>query len=309
MSTATRLEIVVKGKRRTALDTTPEVVGLGQLETGFLMEEHQLRPMEMPDHWIPNYLVALHFVDGPIRQFSFESGRQQESVVRDGICDIVAPHELRRFRTDGKSKSMILSIEPEILQSIVTDSRPRDPLELLRHWHGEEPELRGILLELSSELHAGAPKGSLFVESLCARLAEELVQRYSIGRVRLHQHTGGIPGMKLRQVMEYIDGNLNSNLTTGDIARVAGLSKYHFGKAFKQATGIALHSYVMTRRVNRSRQMLLRSDLPLAHVAAMAGFANQSHLTTVFLQRTGLTPGLYRRMHKPLSLNMTGSQR
>jgi AraC family transcriptional regulator len=304
MQGAHRLEIVVKGKRRTALDSTPEIAGLEPFENGFLIEKHLCRSLEMPDHWIPNYLVALHFVDRPVRRFLFDSGREQVCVVRNGSCDVVAPHEVRRFHADGESRSLIVSIEPEALQTIVADSRPRDPLELLRLWHGEDPALRDLVLKLSSEMEAGVPNGSLFVDSLCTRLAETLVRGYSLGRARLDQHKGGIPGMKLRQVMEYIDCYLNTNLTTGDIARIAGLSKYHCGKAFKQTTGRPLHSYVMTRRVSRSRELLLKSDLPLAQVADAAGFASQSHFTTVFLRCTGMTPGSYRRLHKPLSLNI-----
>jgi AraC family transcriptional regulator len=60
----------------------------------------------------------------------------------------------------------------------------------------------------------------------------------------------------LRRAVEYIDECLNLNLNGKSIATIAGLSKYHFGKAFKQSTGMTLHSYVLNRRISRSRELL-----------------------------------------------------
>lgn len=301
---ADRLEIVVKGKRQAALETTPEVAGLSPSENGFLMEEHRCRCLEMPDHWIPYYLVALHFAEKPVRRFLFESGREQECVVHNETCDVVAPHELRRFRSEGESRSMIVSIEPEVLESIIADSPRRNPLELLMHWHGEDAALSGLILKLSSEVKFGFPDGTLSADALCMRLSEHLVERYSIRGARLDRYKGGLSGARLRLVMDYIDSHLEVNLKAGEIARVAGLSKYHCGKAFKQSTGMPLHSYVLTRRMDRSRQLLVGSNLSLAEISEASGFASQSHFTTVFSTRIGITPEFYRQMHRRLSLNV-----
>jgi len=107
----------------------------------------------------------------------------------------------------------------------------------------------------------------------------------------------------LRRALEYIDECLNLNLSGNSIATVAGLSKYHFGKAFKQSTGMTLHGYVLNRRISRSRDLLARSDLPLAAIAAAAGFSNQSHLTTVFSTRIGMSPRVYRKVRRPVSVS------
>ena len=69
------------------------------------------------------------------------------------------------------------------------------------------------------------------------RLAEELIKRYSIGRPRLEQYKGGLPGVQMRRVLEYVDANLGQDLTGNAIAEDAGLSTYHLGKAFREATG------------------------------------------------------------------------
>lgn len=97
-------------------------------------------------------------------------------------------------------------------------------------------------------------------------------------------------------MLDYIDIYLDSNLTGKAVASVAGLSKYHFGKAFRQSTGMSLHGYVLARRMRRSQELLAKSDLPLAAVAGAAGFSNQSHLTSVFSTRMGIPPGSYRQI-------------
>jgi AraC family transcriptional regulator len=56
--------------------------------------------------------------------------------------------------------------------------------------------------------------------------------------------------------------------------------------------------------MRRSRELLINSDLPLAQVADAVGFSSQSHFTTVFLERTGVTPGRYRSMRRPLSVTV-----
>ena len=301
----TRLEIVVNGRLQTALTTTPRQAGQAFPDKGFVMEEHHMIPFEMPDLWVPNYLVTLTLpsprLPRPKRVF-FDGGRECEFVVEPGSCAVVAPRELRKFRFEGEAWGLILQIEPEVLQSMIANPRDGNALELIRFWDGVDPVLRDLLLKIHAEVQSDFAAGGILAEHLCARLAEELIQRYSIGKLKIDQYKGGLPGTKLRQVMEYIDSHLDQNLTTGEIARVAGLSKYHFGKAFSASTRMTLHSFILARRMVRARALLAHSDLPLVHVAAEAGFSSQSHFTTVFLERTGVTPGRYRSERRPLSV-------
>ncbi|MGB6690303.1 MAG: AraC family transcriptional regulator [Terracidiphilus sp.] len=301
MSTA-RLEMVVKGQRQTALSTTPRLAAPAVLGNGFLMEEHRMTAFELPDHWIPYYLVALTFTPQPAKRVLFEAGRERETILENGSADVLAPYEVRRFRFEGEATGIILSIEPEVLQSMISSPRSGDAFELAQRWHGTDHILRDLMLKIRSEIRTGFPTGPLFAEHLCAMVAEGLIQRYSIGKLKLDRYKGGLSGNKLRQAVDYIDSSLHRNLTTGEIARAAGLSKYHFGKAFSTSTGMTLHSFMLARRMGHSRELLVNSDLPLADIAAAVGFSSQSHFTTVFLERTGVTPGRYRSMRRPLSV-------
>ena len=297
-----RLEMVVNGQRQTALSTTPLIAGPAFLGNGFLMEEHDMRTFELPDHWIPHYLVTFELAPRPGKRVLFEAGRERETVLESEDVDVVAPQEVRKFRFEGEAKTIVLAIQPEVMQSMISSPRDGNAFELIRRWRGTDHILRDLLLKLRSEIQSDFSAGPFLAEHLCTKLAEELIQRYSIGKLKLDRYKGGLPGNKLNQAMDYIDSSLERNLTTGEIGRAVGLSKYHFGKAFSTSTGMTLHSFVLSRRMRRSQELLVGSDLPLAHIADAVGFSSQSHFTTVFLERTGVTPGRYRSMHRPHSV-------
>ena len=78
-------------------------------------------------------------------------------------------------------------------------------------------------------------------------------------------------------------------------AGIAGLSIFHFARQFKYSEGMTPHHYLVSRRVERAKELLAGSNLSLSEVAFAAGFADQSHLTRRFGQIVGITPGQFRR--------------
>jgi transcriptional regulator of acetoin/glycerol metabolism len=109
---------------------------------------------------------------------------------------------------------------------------------------------------------------------------------------------GGLPAGVLRRICEHIESHLESNISLEMLATDAGLSLYHFARAFRQSVGISPHRYVMQQRVKKAQQMLTQTDLPLANIAVVAGFADQSHFSRQFRRLVGTTPGGYRRSQR-----------
>lgn len=109
---------------------------------------------------------------------------------------------------------------------------------------------------------------------------------------------GGLPGGVLRRICEHIESHLEDNISLEVLAVDAGLSLYHFARAFRQSMGISPHRYVMQRRVSKAQQMLAGTDLPLATIAAAVGFADQSHFSRHFRRLAGTTPGGFRRAQR-----------
>src|SRR5262249_18746363 len=106
--------------------------------------------------------------------------------------------------------------------------------------------------------------------------------------------SNGLSHDRLRRVRGYIETPLDDRLTLADLAGVGCLSPFHFRRSFKQAVRVGPPRYVMQRRLERAKSLMPRTNQPLAEIAHRVGFADQSHLTSIFRRETGLTPGRYR---------------
>ena len=105
---------------------------------------------------------------------------------------------------------------------------------------------------------------------------------------------GGLPPRALRRVREFIKAHLEANISIRVLANIAGLSMYHFARAFKQSEGMTPHEYLVKCRVQRAKDLLAGTDLPLSEIALAAGFADQSHCARRFREQVGVTPSSYR---------------
>lgn len=81
-------------------------------------------------------------------------------------------------------------------------------------------------------------------------------------------------------------------ITLTDLANLTGTSRFHFLRSFAAATGLTPHAFQIQQRLHLARRLIL-TRMPLAEVAAAAGFADQSHLTRLFRRSYGLTPKAY----------------
>jgi AraC family transcriptional regulator len=107
--------------------------------------------------------------------------------------------------------------------------------------------------------------------------------------------TEGLDRRRLFRVLDYIEENLDGDLTIDRMASIACLSKYHFARAFKQAVGQSPHRYVSAQRLEYAKALLVQSDWSLADIALALRFSCQASFTRAFGQATGQTPGRYRQ--------------
>lgn len=105
---------------------------------------------------------------------------------------------------------------------------------------------------------------------------------------------GGLPPGLTRRIREYIESHLDENISLEALASTAGLSVHHFARAFRQTVGVPPHEYLLRQRVDRARQMLNQTDLPLSEIALSVGFSDHSHFARHFRRLTGTTPSAAR---------------
>ena len=102
---------------------------------------------------------------------------------------------------------------------------------------------------------------------------------------------------QLRRVLTCIESRISEPLRIRHLAQEAEMSPFHFSRMFKRATGRSPHQYVTLQRVERARQLLAATSMPIAEVARSVGFRTQAHFTGVFAQHAGTTPRAFRIMH------------
>lgn len=84
-----------------------------------------------------------------------------------------------------------------------------------------------------------------------------------------------------------------------ELARMVGLSEYHFIRVFRQVMGVTPRQYIIMSRMNHARYLLKTTALPVGEIAAMAGYASESMFTAAFRRTQGMTPTQYRTGKQP----------
>jgi AraC-like DNA-binding protein len=137
--------------------------------------------------------------------------------------------------------------------------------------------------------------GSLYLESLATLIMGHSI-RYRSNVSGQVKHVPDFLALKtLKTAIEYIQDNLQSELSLDGIAGVVGVSPYYFAHAFKATTGLPPYQYVLQSRVELAKKLLRDPSWSIAEIAYEVGFGNQSHMTTVFRKTLQITPNIYRK--------------
>jgi AraC family transcriptional regulator len=154
--------------------------------------------------------------------------------------------------------------------------------------------LRFLARCLAAECEKPDQFSSMFIDSLTLAACIDFLR---LGREDSSRTAGRLAPRQLRRVTEYIVEHLSETVRLRDLAAITGLSQSQFGRAFKASTGLSPHRWQLDARIDRAQQLLLSGELPLAEIALVTGFAEQSHFCRVFKNLIGTSPGAWRREH------------
>lgn len=159
----------------------------------------------------------------------------------------------------------------------------------------DDPAIYRTATQIASEAAQGSIGSQLMVDSLTCQMAVHLLRRHSQIKFREPGTNDSLTFQQIRLVRDYIHQHLHENIVLQDLAGSVALSRFHFSRQFRNATGTTPHEFVLQQRLALAQTMLHRSRLSLREVASACGFADQSHMTRIFRTRLGTTPGRYRR--------------
>lgn len=287
-----------------------------------------ITPDEVPI-WVPGQLTVRNPDRGwrglSVRGFRYNGSDVKVPPVRD--YTIVAYHRGRtdmRRRIDGNYSSDALGPGDVSLMTRAADSRwtwsqdievslvflgQDEVAETCQQMYDREVsdvDLRDVLkaddtaiyrtaTQIASEAAQGSVGSQLMVDSLTCQMAVHLLRRHSQIKFREPGVNDSLTFQQIRLVRDYVHEHLHENILLQDLAGSVALSRFHFSRQFRNATGTTPHEFVLQQRVTLARTMLHRTRLSLREVASACGFADQSHMTRIFRTRLGITPGRYRR--------------
>lgn len=105
------------------------------------------------------------------------------------------------------------------------------------------------------------------------------------------RHGSPLDGRRLGRTLEFIETHVDAGLSIAALAAVAAYSPFHFARSFKLATGWSPHQYVMARRLEHARALLLGGDRSTVEsIAYRCGFTNLSHFRRLVRSRLGVLP-------------------
>lgn len=247
------------------------------------------------------HAVVVHL--GPTAELAERAeGRLHRALVRKGDVSVVpAGLESEWWWEDGKKVDRVHTyLDPALLREAASEAgADPDRVEVLNSVSVRDPFLEQAGMALLEEIASGGPAGRLYAESLASVLAVHLLRNHSsLGRGASRsldpERAGRLPEASLRATMDYVGDNLSGDLSLAEIAATVNLSPYHFARAFKRSIGLSPHRYVVRQRIERAKELLTNTDLPVGEVAKRTGFASPSHFSQQFRRAVGVAPSAFR---------------
>jgi AraC family transcriptional regulator len=165
-----------------------------------------------------------------------------------------------------------------------------------------DPIVQHLGKTLLSSLEHPHHASKIFLDHILQALNCHFVCSYGGLATSALRFRGGLSPWQMRRATELLEAHLDGNIALQLVAEACELSVSHFARAFKTTFRRPPYKWLTERRVNRARDLMTSSRLPLADIATRCGFADQSALNRSFRRIHGVTPGIWRRYQKSSSL-------
>jgi AraC family transcriptional regulator len=209
-----------------------------------------------------------------------------------GHIDIVPAGQEGGFDAETPCDTLELRVPPGLIERVADEAGHFAMRSSLQPHHMlTDEKICHLAWALEHERYSSIPAGRLFVDSVSVALATQL-----LGLTEpIKSPRRGLSPAQLQRLFDYVEAYIDVPLTLEVLARIAGTSSAHLRHWFKAQTGITIHRFVVQRRVERARTLLMQGEMKASEVALAAGFAHQSHMARWMRRELGRSPRDLRR--------------
>ncbi len=242
--------------------------------------------VEAPGHFHFFIQTGSHIVDEELNGILLRRGMRAAGTVR-----VSRPEDTIKGSGVGPSRCLQASLTAAGLETCALELGARgDGLEL----RDAEPRADFGIGFLAAAHEKGLALGFSGRELHFQILRQAILRRLIATRLNRTLATApfeeALPPARVRRIVEYIEDNLSEALSLNELAGIAGTSRFHFARAFRNTVGVSPHVFVQQRRLQRAIELIAKSRSPLHQIAVICGFANGPHLSRTFKAHFGLNP-------------------
>jgi len=243
----------------------------------------------MTDHVIMTYPTG-------VQRLERRTGKSVAvGTARSGVVTIIPAGSSARWDIPGIIHVIQLYLPHTTLERVAREADMPAPGDLLERTGRPDPITSGLLMSAADVLEGNAALDALFRQRLTDLVATRLLAEHTGVPIAVEPIMGGLSPHALRRAIERLRSDSDSDVSLAALASDAGLSRFHFCRAFKESTGLSPHAWLRQQRLEQAMNMLRNTDAPIASVAADLGYASQTAFTAAFKKLTGELPSDWRR--------------
>ncbi len=241
--------------------------------------------------------VILTFYGNASRDIAWRTeGGRVASRTKSGAISLIPLGHDGRWDIDGSLEVSHVYLPDARLQAAAEQLARGQKVELLGRVAFEDPTAARLLEMLSHEAGVQGQSSRLFVEQAVDLLCTQLVRGHStFGALTIDMPRRGLADWQVRKVTAYMREHLEEEIGLDELAALLSLSRFHFGTAFRHATGRTPHDWLVAERMDRAQALLRDPALPVTEVALSVGYQTPSSFAAAFRKAVGVTPSDFRR--------------
>jgi AraC family transcriptional regulator len=241
------------------------------------------------------FIISVHLRDLPFHELRLRGAVVHTGFHPNGGVSVFDLEDDPRFFFPSPFHCLHFYLRRATLDALADEEGARR-IDALSWPHGAvDDTVRHLGSALLPALNNPDNAGRLFLDHVALALNMHFAHAYGGMRSAAKVSRGGLAPWQERRCKELMESRLGEQISLRQLADECRLSISHFAAAFRHTTGESPHRWLMKRRVETAKEMLLSSGLPLSAIALDCGFADQSHLTRVFTVMAGAPPGVWRR--------------